>query len=135
MIRRWEEVRASNWLTAEQKEELKNLDQEHTLLINEEGEFELVRCTELELAEKEVAAFLFERKGKRYLSCWHKHGSGSWKLPLQAQVTYEKELGGEQIPVTVEDGGYVLPLDGRAYVSTDAIAEALIEAVRSSTLR
>jgi len=134
VIRRWEEVRASNWLTAEQKEELKNLDQEHTLLINEAGEFELVRCTELELAEKEVAAFLFERKGKRYLSCWHKHGSGSWKLPLQAQIAYEKELGGEQIPVTVEDGGYVLPLDGRAYVSTDATAEALIEAVRGSTL-
>ena len=41
VLRRWEEVRATHWLTQEQKEELKNLEQEHILLINEQKQFEI----------------------------------------------------------------------------------------------
>lgn len=35
VLRRWEEARATNWLTESQKKQLKNLEQEHILLINE----------------------------------------------------------------------------------------------------
>lgn len=45
VMRRWEDVRAANWLTDEQKLMLRQADKEFTLLINAKGEYELVEYT------------------------------------------------------------------------------------------
>ena len=142
VMRRWEDVRARGLLTPEMKESLKNTDQEHTLLINEAGEYELVpydRVTDAAGAEAPVTAYVFERLGKTYAVCWHNTGEGTLELPLAADtLTYEAALGGAQIPVTAATDAQapasLLPLAGKRYLSTDLSKEALAEAFRSAKL-
>ena len=67
VLRRWEEVRARHWLTDEQKEMLKDLKQEHILLVNEKNEFELVPYDQImNVADgsREVRAFTFKRNNE-----------------------------------------------------------------------
>ena len=131
VLRRWEEVRVQNWLTDDQKKELQNLDQEHILLIDENGQFELRPYDLIPGVDNAVSAFLFERKGRRYVVYWHKTGSARIKLPLDAQtggLVLEKELGGEQLPIEASAGSVVIPAAGRCYLSSDLSGQALAEA-------
>ncbi|MGH9326066.1 MAG: hypothetical protein ACRD2B_05185, partial [Terriglobia bacterium] len=95
--RRWEDVRAQGWLTEKQKIALRNLGQEHTLLIDEDGKFELVPCDQIKNVADAKApgrAFIFERKGYIWVSFWHTSGKGILELPLAAEkMTLVRELG------------------------------------------
>lgn len=136
VMRRWQDIQAKGLLTAEMKEELKNTAQEHILLINEKGEYEMTPYHCIDKAaggDERLSAFAFERKGKSYVVCWHTTGSGRLWLPLAADVvTYETEIGKEKLPVeTLDDqaGGVILPVSGRHYISTELPEEALEEAL------
>ena len=133
-MRRWEDVRRLKWLTPEQKAELRSPDQEHILLINEDGEYELAAYDEIKGAangSEDISAFVFERLGKSYVVCWHKKGSGLLSLPLKAQdIKYEEELGGAVIPVKESDGSAIIPVENRRYLSCNLSKEELIEAFR-----
>ena len=83
VIRRWEDVRARNWLTQAQKEALKSRTQEHHLYVNEKGGYEL---HEIEMLPESKGAphlrgFVFERGGKRVVSYWHTCGEGVFNVP------------------------------------------------------
>jgi hypothetical protein len=82
VMRRWEDVRAKKWLTAEHKEMLKSSTQEHHLYINEKGEYELIPIVMMESPEnaKEVRAFRFKRNGKNVIALWHTTGKGKVEL-------------------------------------------------------
>ena len=86
VMRRWEDVRAKNWLTAEQKERLKSSTQEHHLYLNERGEYELHEIEMLSSPEKAqaVRGFVFTRGGKTVLACWHTSGEGKLEIALGA---------------------------------------------------
>ncbi len=129
VLRRWEEVRATNWLTKEQKEELKNLEQEHVLLINEQKEFELVPYNRIDGAaggNPEVTAYSFTRNGENYVVYWHHSGEGTLDLGKDVQVMDELW---EQ-PVTAS----VLPLGKRRYVKSELSLEALTDAFRNGSI-
>jgi hypothetical protein len=84
VIRRWEEVRERSWLTGEQKYALRNLNQEHTLFINESGGFELLPWEEIKDVAKgspAVRAFVFERDGGAWVAYWHPSGEGTLRIP------------------------------------------------------
>lgn len=119
VIRRWEEVRAKDWLTEAQKVELRNLDQEHTLLINEHGKFELVPWEQIEIAGSLKGAprgFIFEREGSVMVAYWHCSGEGTLDLSLGIkQMTLMRELGKSlQIKGNAKDAK--LPLGERRYL-------------------
>ena len=120
VFRRWEEVRAKGWLTEEQKEALRDLDQEHTLLINEAGDFELVsyeRISEVAGGNQALRAFVFERVGKTYVVYWHGSGQAQLEVPLdEAEVRLFEEVGREEVPVGEGEAGVVLPAAGRRYL-------------------
>lgn len=117
VLRRWEEVRARRWLTEQQKQELKNLSQEHTLLINEQGEFELVPCTRVSPEDAVVIVYRFSRRGSDYLYYWHREGEGTLRLPLtRDQFELTDRLGGEPLPVEEDENGCLLPAGNRRYV-------------------
>ena len=132
VLRRWEEVRATNWLTAAQKEELKNLEQEHILLINEEKAFELVPYYEIkDLQAENISAFSFTRNGESYVVYWHRTGSGKLTLPLSAaDFQVVEELW--QQPIPVSDG---IPADKRRYVKSKLPVEQLIAAFQKAELK
>ena len=119
VMRRWEDVRAKNWLTSEQKERLKSSTQEHHLYRNEKGAYELHEIEMLPSPEKAkaVRAFLFSRGGKRVLAYWHTSGAGSLEIACGA--------GGARKTV---------PADGIRYLETDLPVEAVKRAYAAAVL-
>ncbi len=81
-LRRWEDVRARNWLTSEQKEALKSSTQEHHLYVNENGEYELHEIEMLPTPAKapKLRGFMFERGGLTVVAYWHTSGKGRVKV-------------------------------------------------------
>lgn len=136
VLRRWEDVRARNWLTPEQKELLKVPGQEYILLVNECGEYELTPYSLLADAaggDAAVRVYVFSRCGKNYAVCWSPTGSAEILLPMQdPNLLYEQQLGGDQISMKQTADGWILKVEGRAYLSTalpmNTLTHALIHA-------
>ncbi len=138
VVRRWEEVRASDWLTEEQKKRLRNMQQEHILLFNEEDEFELVPYDQIrDVAKGEVRAFIFERQDELYVVYWHISDNKELELPVNPDnVTLLEELGQE---ATVESGqndnSVILSVSNRQFVRTDQLSQKeLITAFQNATI-
>ncbi len=134
VIRRWEEVRAQKWLTAEQKLALRSHDVEHILLINENKEYELCEYSRVE-APEDVRAFIFERNGESFAVYWHECGEGKLKIKLSAKdIEVRKELYEDNLAIETDGDFSVLPADGRRYIKTKLPKEALIEAFKEASL-
>ena len=131
VIRRWEDVRARNWLTAERKESLKSPTQEHHLLVNGKGDYELVEVEELvNVAGGRVRAFMFERGGERYVTMWYVSGECRLSLPVGFAFTIHDAPDGDAIPV--QDGGF--PLSSRVYLRTAASAAEVRSAFQGAVV-
>ncbi len=134
-LRRWEDVRISGWLTDEQKTKLKDTRQEHILLINEQGEYELVAYDAVETTDARIRAFTFCRKEKSYAVLWHTEGAGTMQLDgAPEDLCYEKELGGENLLVARHEELVQLPLSGRSYLSTDRDIDCLRKLLQNAKL-
>ncbi|MFA7065912.1 MAG: hypothetical protein WC199_03930 [Dysgonamonadaceae bacterium] len=130
VIRRWEEVRAKDILTAEQKKELQNSAQEHILLINEIGDFELLpyhQITNVANGSLEVRTFIFERDNKTWVVYWHTSGEMDMKLPVDSKNLILFEELGKEIPIQENSNGVNLPVGNRRYVQFDLPREEVIE--------
>ncbi|MCL2815972.1 MAG: hypothetical protein FWD23_15355, partial [Oscillospiraceae bacterium] len=138
VIRRWEDVRAKKWLTEKQKEGLKNLEQEHILLINENKEYELIPYYEITGAaggNKNVRAFVFERNGESYAVYWHASGSGNIEIPLGVEnIGLMKDLGEEISINKAENNTVTIPIGSRLYLKSRLPKERLIEAFENAKL-
>lgn len=139
VMRRWEDVRAKKWLTDEHKLALQNLDQEHILLINESGEYELVPYDQIQGAasgSKDVLAFVLERMGASYVVYWHTNGEGELELPVgESSISLHKDLGGEALAVSAQNGKVTLPINNRMYVKSSLSKQELIKAFEGATLK
>ena len=117
-MRRWEDVRAKNWLTKEQKEMLKSPTKEHHLYLNDKGEYELVEWTQIPIGGETLApglrAFLFERGGKRVVAYWHTFGCAKYAL--------------------ADDAGTVIEAEGLKYFETSLPADAVRAAFAKATV-
>ncbi len=139
VYRRWEEVRAKNWLTEKQKKMLQNVEQEHTLLINEKNEFELVpydQITDVANGNREVRAFSFERDGEWYVVYWHISGSKKLELPLKrSDVKLYETIGKEGKITGLKNNSISVPLSNRRYIkAAKATKEELINAFRNAKI-
>ena len=128
VIRRWEDVRARKWLTAEQKLMLRELGQEHHLLINEKGEYEIVPIAMAAVPdETTLRAFVFERNGEAWAAYWHPTGEGTLKLNIPAAALMDELNTGETVLDAV-DGAVTLPACKRRYIRTKLTAAELAAA-------
>ncbi|MGB8479301.1 MAG: hypothetical protein WCE63_10710 [Acidobacteriaceae bacterium] len=138
VIRRWEEVRATSWLTEEQKMALRNLDQEYTLLIDERGKFVLTPWEQIEGVAGAAApgrAFLFEHNGNIWVAYWHTSGEGFMQLPIVAKkATLMKELGK---PTMIKGKGQLLkaPLGELRYLEFNNLnRHEVVRAFQNATI-
>ncbi len=118
-IKRWEDVRAKNWLTAKQKTMLKDLDQEHTLLIDEQGEFELVpysQITNVAGSDRPARAFVFQRSHKTYVGYWHTSGAAQLEVPLKGGGIQLMAKLGKPLNMRQTNAGITIPIEGRMYL-------------------
>ncbi len=133
VLRRWEDVREKNLLTESQKAAIRDPDTEYTLLINESGEYELVPYYEL-TANDEISAFYFERKGKNYVVCWHKHNKACFTLKLKPSfVSYTDSIGGAEIEIKRLQNKVSIPIEGKRYLCYEGPKEELIAAFGKAT--
>ena len=134
VIRRWEYARKNNILTEEQKELLKVPGNEHTLLINEKGELELVPYYEVSGVGGEnadISAFVFERIGKAYAVIWHRSADAKLKIPLK-DAKYERDIGKELLPVEKSEDSITVTVDDAAYLSADISLSEMEEALKAA---
>ena len=134
VMRRWEDVRRRGLLTPSQKEALRDLSREHTLLIDETGGYELCEWREMP-APPEVSAYLIERGGERLAVCWHRRGFGTLELPLPAQAfTVTRGLGGAPLPVEACGGSSRFPVGDKLYLTTALEADTVRAAFAAARL-
>ena len=136
VIRRWEYARKNDILTEDQKEMLKIPGKEHTLLINENGEFELVPYYEVAGVggeDADISAFVFERLGKAYAVIWHRSAEANLSIPLKT-AKYERELGKELLPVYENDGKITVKVEGAAYLSSQITINEMREALETAEI-
>jgi hypothetical protein len=136
VFRRWEEVRTQNWLTSAQKHELRNLEQEHTLLIDEGGRFELVPWEELKglrASDRELRAFLFKRNDNFWVAYWHPSGQSTLQISIGAKhIRLLREPGGI-VQFNGDDHAVRLPLGERHYIEfLNAGRSEVISALRAA---
>ena len=117
---------------------LRNTEQEHTLLINEAGEYELAAYDKIENAfggDKSVSAFVFERAGKTYVTLWHTADKCDISLEIDASsAVYEKDIGKEALPFEYKDGKLTLTAENKAYLSFDLPKETVISAFENGKI-
>ncbi len=130
VIRRWEKARETGFLLPEQVESLKSETQEHILLINESGNFELVpydQILKVANGSKEIRAFIFSRSGKAWVVYWHTSGEAELELPIKGKkVSLFKRLG-EEIRVSETNGKTIVPVGNRRYLQFDLSSQEVID--------
>ncbi|MFW5944482.1 MAG: hypothetical protein ACOCTU_04420 [Bacteroidota bacterium] len=139
VVRNWEKVKDTDWLTEKQKQMLRNIEQEHILLTNEQEEFELLPYEQIENAAKgvkEIRAFIFERQDDLYVVYWHTLGKGQFLLPVEQQnIKAFGSLGGDPLPIKAREQSVVLPVGSRRYLEfTNLSKQQIIEAFRDLRL-
>ena len=128
-LRRWEDARDSGFITPEIKAELRKTDIEHTLLIDENGDFELASWYHLHDVlggDDRASVFLFERGGKTCAAIWSNTGSDKISLPIgKESVSYVETFGSAETPVVRNGEDIVIPIGKRRYLITELSREEL----------
>jgi hypothetical protein len=126
-IRRWEQMREQ--LTPAQRELLRNLKQEHTLVLNEKNQLELVAYEQIANvagAERPIRAFLFQRAGSIYAVYWHISGEGVLRVPLPRNRVELLEDLRKELPLEGDAHGIRLPAAGRRYLKCTGLTQAAV---------
>ena len=84
VMRRWEDVRARNWLTPAMKSSLRVPGREHHLYVEPDGSYALYETEMLPspAAAPNIRAFVFERNGRQTVAYWHMRGEGEFTVDL-----------------------------------------------------
>jgi hypothetical protein len=138
VFRRWEEARAGDWLTDEQKQMLRNPDQEFILLLDENDRLELVPCDRIPNVagqSRDIIAFTFERNDGLYAVYWHISADKQLELPIAPEQVVLMESIGKELDTEAgnQAGTTVVPVGKRRYLKTstatrDELVAAFAEA-------
>jgi len=120
VIRNWEDFRTRELLSDEQKEEMKNSSQEHILLKNNRGAYELYPYEMIDLADNnEIRAFIFERNKKTMIVYWHARGSAEIGLAIPPDKIRLHNSLDEIIPARTRGTEVILPAGKRRFIELD----------------
>lgn len=138
VIRRWEEVRVTDFLSDEQKESLRSHEQEHILIINENGDFELHSCKQIENVangSKDIRAFLFERNNHIWVAYWHTSGDGEIELPVDSDQIHLFQQPGTEIPFEANLENTILPAGNRCFIELDLTEEEVVDIFKKAKVQ
>jgi hypothetical protein len=136
VIRNWEEVRLKRWLTKKQKEQLKDTSQEHILLKNSSGEYELYPYRQIANQTEDsinIRAFSFKRNGKAWIVYWHTRGEGRISLSVKPEKLRLFDEVDHETAFETSGNEVVLPVGKRHYIELNLPqkqAVALFEKVK-----
>ena len=130
VIRRWEDARNNGSFTEAQRSELRRPAPEHTLLVDEQGRYELAACAPIEVGDGSgtVRAFLFEHRGKVVVLFWDMRGASRLRVPIEpARVRVFRDFG-KPLPVERDANATVLAAGARQYLEVSGLTPAEVEA-------
>jgi hypothetical protein len=134
VMRRWEFARKNN-LFADKKDILKTTANEHTIFINEKGEYELIPYAQVKDAfgkSSDMTAFVFERENRAYAIIWHNKDKAEVEISL-SDARYESEIG-KPISICEKDGVFTVPVSDAAYLSTTMDIESLKKSLENAKI-
>ena len=145
VMRRWEDVRRTGWLTPEQKLALRSPTQEHHLLVNGKGDYELAECDIVEGAAQgdyHLRAFVCRRADPSLpalVTYWHTAGEATALLPKTVaaddiELCATPDGPAMELPVD-SDGRIALPVGNRLYLRSRHAAEFLVDALKMAELQ
>lgn len=131
VIRRWEDVRAKNWLTEQQKKLLQDPNQEYTLIINEDEKYELIPIEQIENIanqNKEIRAFIFNRNNDWHVVYWHISNNKVLELPIEkSKIALFKDFRiKNKESVVKRDHSVLLPVGERRYLRIKGLSKSQI---------
>lgn len=136
VIKMWEDARIDGKLTDAQRQQLKNLDQEHHLFINERGEHELVPIHELPQVAKgrSFKAYTFARTSQpadTYVLIWSLADEADLMLDVpRGKLTVMRPFG---TALPAADGNAAISIGDRHYlVFADTDATEIAEVLRNA---
>ncbi|MBO5294976.1 MAG: hypothetical protein J6B71_07035, partial [Clostridia bacterium] len=136
VMKRWEDVRASGWLTEERKQLLRDAEAEYTLLINGRGEYELARCEQVpvggEIGKSGVRAFIFERNGASYAAIWDDKGCSSLEISAAAVKAYRRRVDSGELLVTATGDKASSTVEAKAYIVSGLSVSELKQALEGA---
>jgi len=137
VLKRWEDARASDFLSDEIKVALRDPEKEHILLRDERGDFELQECEPIPEAAQGtpgMRAFIFERQGSPYVVYWHPFGEAQAELKADPdQITVYQSLGAP-IPVAKKAKSVIIPLGNRRYIQSKLSRQETIALIKSAAV-
>ena len=111
---------------------LRNLEQEHILLVNEREQFALVPYTQVEKVagvDAPARAFIFEHQGSTWVTYWHTSGEAVLQIALPSnQIGLMKDMG-KPLPLEMSGEQTKLPLGERRFVQLHNVTKQ--EAIRA----
>jgi hypothetical protein len=117
-VKVWNALFLPQWIDAWSKGTFK--DQEHHLLLNEQGEYELVPIREVPaVAGGRVKAFIFQRPGQpedTYVVLWANQGELNLTLSLSPERLTVMCPFGTQLPFEKNETAVVVPIGSRHYL-------------------
>ena len=130
----WERAREENFLTEKDRMALRDPHVEHTLLVNEMGNLELLPYFKLKnINIKEIRAFYFRRKGEFWVVFWHTTGEGRFILPIDKNnIEIFSSLDSEPIELDIQQGKTLIEVSNRNYMRLKNISLSQIESAFSS---
>ncbi|HIQ21032.1 MAG TPA: hypothetical protein EYH34_07340 [Planctomycetes bacterium] len=122
LIKTWEDARLSGKLTDAWREQLRNLDQEHHLLVSGSGRYELVTIHALPVAGSSdaIKAYWFHRKDKpahTYVLLWATGDDVELRMPLVPDRVAAMRPFGRLVELGLTDGRSTVPVSERMYLT------------------
>lgn len=114
VIRKWEEAKLQGALTKEQKELLKNPEQEYLLLKDKKGNLQVYPYLQITGdEEKNIRAFAFSKEKKTCILYWHIHGAGKIILNIEKRKLSLTDESGNKVSFQRAGENCILPAEGR----------------------
>ena len=134
-VRRWEDAKSKGFFTEEIKKELRESRCEHTLLINEAGDYELCPVREVKTEIENLHAFSFERGGAVYYSLCFVGDEIKLKLPIvRDKFKYlERDLKTE-VNIDTSDDCVIIPVSNLRYIKSDISESEFVNILRKASV-
>ena len=135
VMRRWEDLRSSGAITDEVKSMLRDTESEHTVLLNKDGKYEIVKYEQVTVGDgnTSIRAFVFTRNGLACATLWDDKGESNITLPIPV-ASYSKEIETQPLPFEADGKTSRFTVSFKAYVTADYTVEALTKAIENVTV-
>lgn len=133
VIRMWEEAKLQGVLTEEQKESLKNPEQEYFLMKDRKGGYQIYPYRQItDDDEKPIRAFVFQKSGKTCIIYWHTSDVGQLTIDIEKSKLFLMDESGRRMHIRSVRGKSILPAAGRLILEMDLPQEEAIKLFRKS---